>query len=185
MFDVEKSIAEAEKDFKRMADDVRTEAQSQHAYAVERRLFDERRRLCLHLLCAYFERERELGDFDGLGVDVDAVDVVEEDALALGGGETPVAAAVGGGTPPILPPGMAAFRPGPPRMAARVITLCDGSCYAVRPARTSVAVLGEHPGEGTRGVVLEGAVDAADAVLPGDPRGAEGLVHAGGVGQEV
>ena len=57
MFDVEKSIANAEEEFKRMADYVRTEAQSQDAYAVERRLFDESRRLCLHLLCAYFEQK--------------------------------------------------------------------------------------------------------------------------------
>ena len=34
-----------------------------------------------------FEEERELGDFDGLVVDVDAVDVVEEDAFAFVDGE--------------------------------------------------------------------------------------------------
>ncbi len=38
----------------------------------------------------HFEQQGELGDFDGLGVDVDAVDVVEQDALAFGGGEAPV-----------------------------------------------------------------------------------------------
>ena len=36
-----------------------------------------------------FEQERELGDFDGLGVDIDAEEVVEENAFAFGGGELP------------------------------------------------------------------------------------------------
>ena len=39
------------------------------------------------------EQQRELGDLDGLRVDVHAVDVVEQDALSLGGGQPPVAAA--------------------------------------------------------------------------------------------
>ena len=42
-----------------------------------------------------FEEEIEFGDFDGLGVEVDAVDVVEEDAFAFGDGERP-SAGVGG-----------------------------------------------------------------------------------------
>jgi len=42
-----------------------------------------------------FEEERELGDFHGLAVDVHAEDVGDEDALALGGGQRPAAAAGG------------------------------------------------------------------------------------------
>ncbi len=37
----------------------------------------------------HFEQQGELGDLHRLGVDVHAVDVVQEDALALGGGEPP------------------------------------------------------------------------------------------------
>ena len=37
----------------------------------------------------HLEQQRELGHFDGLRVDVHAVDVVEQDALALGGGQLP------------------------------------------------------------------------------------------------
>jgi hypothetical protein len=40
-----------------------------------------------------FEAEGEFRYFDGLGVDIDAVNVVEQDALALGDGEV-----VGGGS---------------------------------------------------------------------------------------
>ena len=36
-----------------------------------------------------FEEEGELGHFDGLRVDIDAVNVVDENAFALGGGELP------------------------------------------------------------------------------------------------
>jgi hypothetical protein len=43
-----------------------------------------------------FEEEREFGGFDGLGVDIDAVDVGEEDAFAFADGETVVS---GGDTP--------------------------------------------------------------------------------------
>ena len=44
-----------------------------------------------------FEEERELGDLDGLRIDVHAVEVGDEDAFALGGGELPVAGGRGGG----------------------------------------------------------------------------------------
>ena len=40
----------------------------------------------------HLQKERELSDFDRLRVDVHAVDVVEEDALVLGGAEAPEAA---------------------------------------------------------------------------------------------
>jgi hypothetical protein len=46
----------------------------------------------LVLVLQDLEEQGELSDFDGLGVDVDAVDVVEKDAFLLGGGEPPDAA---------------------------------------------------------------------------------------------
>ncbi len=44
-----------------------------------------------------FEEQRKLGDLDGLGVDIHAVEVGDEDAFALGGGELPVAGGGAGG----------------------------------------------------------------------------------------
>jgi hypothetical protein len=61
MFDVEKSIAQARGKFNRLAEFVRTEAQSKDAYAVERHLFDEGLQMLLDLLAAYFEA-KEGGD---------------------------------------------------------------------------------------------------------------------------
>jgi hypothetical protein len=57
MFDVERSIAEAEEEFRKLVHYVRDEAQSQDAYTVERHLFRESRRMLLHLLAAYFEQK--------------------------------------------------------------------------------------------------------------------------------
>ncbi len=37
----------------------------------------------------HLEQQGELGDLDGLGVDIHPVDMVEQDALALGGGQLP------------------------------------------------------------------------------------------------
>ena len=42
-----------------------------------------------------FEQEIQLGDFDGGGVEVHAVDVVQQDAFSLGDGEGPSAAKAG------------------------------------------------------------------------------------------
>src|SRR5664279_202305 len=41
----------------------------------------------------HLEQQAELGGLDRLGVDIDAVDVGEQDALLLGGGELPLAGA--------------------------------------------------------------------------------------------
>ena len=61
MFDVEKSIAEAQEKFNRLAHYVRGEAQHEEAYVVERRLFKEGLKVMLDLLAAYFEA-KEGGD---------------------------------------------------------------------------------------------------------------------------
>jgi hypothetical protein len=39
-----------------------------------------------------FEKKGKLGDFDGLGVDIDTMDVVEKNTFALGGGKFPLTA---------------------------------------------------------------------------------------------
>ena len=44
------------------------------------------------LALEHLEQQAELGDLDGLRVDVHAVDVVEQDSLRLGRGQAPVAA---------------------------------------------------------------------------------------------
>jgi hypothetical protein len=61
MFDVEKSIADAQEKFNRLAAYVREDAQHEEAYVVERRLFKGGMGLLLHLLAAYFEG-KEGGD---------------------------------------------------------------------------------------------------------------------------
>ena len=61
MFDVEKSIADAQEKFNRLAQYVRTEGQCEEAYVVERRLFQEGMKMLLDLLAAYFEG-KEGGD---------------------------------------------------------------------------------------------------------------------------
>ena len=61
MFDVEKSLAQAQEKFKRMTDYVQNEGQSHDAYTVERRLFRDAMGVALHLLAAYFD-EKAGGD---------------------------------------------------------------------------------------------------------------------------
>ena len=61
----------------------------------------------LALALQHLEQQRELGHLHRLRVDVHAVDVVEQDALALGGGQPPLAATAwlqrrGGGLGPFL-----------------------------------------------------------------------------------
>jgi len=57
-FDCEKSIAQAAEQFKQIKEYVMGEAQSQSAYAVEKRLFKEAMKLSLYMMGAYFEKKR-------------------------------------------------------------------------------------------------------------------------------
>jgi len=56
-FDCEKSIAQAMEQVKQIKEYVRGEAQTQEAYAVERRLFMECMRFGLYMFGAYFEKK--------------------------------------------------------------------------------------------------------------------------------
>jgi len=70
MFDVEKSIADAQEKFNGLATYVRTDAQQEEAYVVERRLFQGGMKMLLDLLAAYFEAKE--GGNVGRGIEAES-----------------------------------------------------------------------------------------------------------------
>lgn len=116
--------------------------------------------LLLGLAFEDFEEEGELGHLDGLAVDIDAVDVIEEDAFALGGGELPLAS-----------PGLVDFGAFPAGVAfdAGGVGLAGGGVEGVLVAVPveQVLVADDEEGAGAAGGIAE--------LEPGGLRDGDGL----------